>query len=143
MCFLFFFSSRRRHTRCALVTGVQTCALPISFVLPLIGEVRPWQATFFIVGVPGALFSLLIFAVPEPVRRGMGTVQRISGHFWRDALGYYAALLRFMRGRGRFFLYHYTGFGFAAMFVNVDGSWYPAFMAIGRASGRERVCQIV
>src|SRR3546814_7161226 len=33
--FLFFFSSRRRHTRCALVTGVQTCALPIlnAFVL--------------------------------------------------------------------------------------------------------------
>src|SRR3546814_7706159 len=32
MCCLlcFFFSSRRRHTRCALVTGVQTCALPIS-----------------------------------------------------------------------------------------------------------------
>src|SRR3546814_10793140 len=29
VCFLFFFSSRRRHTRCALVTGVQTCALPI------------------------------------------------------------------------------------------------------------------
>src|SRR3546814_7866364 len=28
--FMFFFSSRRRHTRCALVTGVQTCALPIS-----------------------------------------------------------------------------------------------------------------
>src|SRR3546814_10105618 len=29
--FLYFcFSSRRRHTRCALVTGVQTCALPIS-----------------------------------------------------------------------------------------------------------------
>src|SRR3546814_3358548 len=28
--FSFFFSSRRRHTRCALVTGVQTCALPIS-----------------------------------------------------------------------------------------------------------------
>src|SRR3546814_4090412 len=26
----FFLSSRRRHTRCALVTGVQTCALPIS-----------------------------------------------------------------------------------------------------------------
>src|SRR3546814_5245385 len=28
---LLFFSSRRRHTRCALVTGVQTCALPICF----------------------------------------------------------------------------------------------------------------
>src|SRR3546814_10665617 len=30
MIILFFFSSRRRHTSCALVTGVQTCALPIS-----------------------------------------------------------------------------------------------------------------
>src|SRR3546814_9371435 len=30
---LFFFSSRRRHTRCALVTGVQTCALPILITL--------------------------------------------------------------------------------------------------------------
>src|SRR3546814_8387507 len=29
MSFCFFVSSRRRHTRCALVTGVQTCALPI------------------------------------------------------------------------------------------------------------------
>src|SRR3546814_7335312 len=29
MCFCFFFSSSRRHTRCELVTGVQTCALPI------------------------------------------------------------------------------------------------------------------
>src|SRR3546814_2824031 len=28
-----FFSSRRRHTRCALVTGVQTCALPICYAL--------------------------------------------------------------------------------------------------------------
>src|SRR3546814_3845900 len=30
--FIFFFSSRRRHTRCALVTGVQTCALPIFII---------------------------------------------------------------------------------------------------------------
>src|SRR3546814_7378731 len=29
ICLLFFFSRRRRHTSCALVTGVQTCALPI------------------------------------------------------------------------------------------------------------------
>src|SRR3546814_9033355 len=36
--FLFFFSSRRRHTRCALVTGVQTCALPILIFNTLIGN---------------------------------------------------------------------------------------------------------
>src|SRR3546814_2103025 len=32
MIYFFFFSSIRRHTRCALVTGVQTCALPISLL---------------------------------------------------------------------------------------------------------------
>src|SRR3546814_9373039 len=36
---IFFFSSRRRHTRCALVTGVQTCALPISGTLKSEDEV--------------------------------------------------------------------------------------------------------
>src|SRR3546814_6477437 len=41
----FFFSSRRRHTRCALVTGVQTCALPICVPirrrLPALHRPRP------------------------------------------------------------------------------------------------------
>src|SRR3546814_12036634 len=41
----FFFSSRRRHTSCALVTGVQTCALPISLPgardLPTVDELAP------------------------------------------------------------------------------------------------------
>src|SRR3546814_16181957 len=49
-CCLFFFSSRRRHTRCALVTGVQTCALPISdlhtFVAKLVGEFHDKNAVF-------------------------------------------------------------------------------------------------
>src|SRR3546814_428990 len=35
----FFFSSRRRHTRCALVTEVQTCALPISSLMPVRGRI--------------------------------------------------------------------------------------------------------
>src|SRR3546814_16808368 len=40
----FFFSSRRRHTRCALVTGVQTCALPISTGIGQPPISRPSQA---------------------------------------------------------------------------------------------------
>src|SRR3546814_1022679 len=39
LLFIFFFSSRRRHTRCALVTGVQTCALPI-WRTPAVAEAR-------------------------------------------------------------------------------------------------------
>src|SRR3546814_3635753 len=44
----FFFSSRRRHTRCALVTGVQTCALPISLdaFTKTIGFTPNMMATF-------------------------------------------------------------------------------------------------
>src|SRR3546814_6896490 len=38
---VFYFSSRRRHTRCALVTGVQTCALPICTMLPQPGGGGP------------------------------------------------------------------------------------------------------
>src|SRR3546814_5205873 len=38
--FVCFFSSRRRHTRCALVTGVQTCALPIFPFLAAMSERR-------------------------------------------------------------------------------------------------------
>src|SRR3546814_1847382 len=45
---VFFFSSRRRHTRCALVTGVQTCALPISAAYSCFGKRDP------LVGFPGS-----------------------------------------------------------------------------------------
>src|SRR3546814_8844235 len=41
---IFVFSSRRRHTRCALVTGVQTCALPI--FTPVLGRDDPEIVAF-------------------------------------------------------------------------------------------------
>src|SRR3546814_13685775 len=49
-CFVFFFSSRRRHTRCALVTGVQTCALPIfnGLVFNRDYEIRRYVDDFFV-----------------------------------------------------------------------------------------------
>src|SRR3546814_10031756 len=42
---MFFFSSRRRHTRCALVTGVQTCALPIYRLIAV--DAQPYDLQFF------------------------------------------------------------------------------------------------
>src|SRR3546814_9188687 len=55
-----FFSSRRRHTRCALVTGVQTCALPISVLLDpaLVGPLAGLQGAFHI--DLGALAQVLL-----------------------------------------------------------------------------------
>src|SRR3546814_10683912 len=53
--FVFFFSSRRRHTRCALVTGVQTCALPILFapVAPADGVAETPRLALDLVGREG------------------------------------------------------------------------------------------
>src|SRR3546814_6144169 len=55
----FFFSSRRRHTICTLVTGVQTCALPIyvkagrlSFTTDLGEGIKGTKAIFIAVGTP-------------------------------------------------------------------------------------------
>src|SRR3546814_11516296 len=46
MC-VFFFSSRRRHTRCALVTGVKTCALPIHTSFPQSVKLKPGEVVVF------------------------------------------------------------------------------------------------
>src|SRR3546814_21042419 len=95
-CLFFFFSSRRRHTRCALVTGVQTCALPISgesffgdmrllciaaaiAALPL-GAWEPvyrlgfagWMTSRFGPYVPSLAFALAIVALWRSEERRVG-----------------------------------------------------------------------
>lgn len=40
-------------------------------VVPLLGELKPWQLTFMIVGLPGLLFALLVYHIAEPLRTGV------------------------------------------------------------------------
>jgi MFS family permease len=104
---------------------VQMVASTPHFALPLVGEVRSWQAVFFIIGVPGALLSLIVFTFPEPVRRGIRNVQLLQ----RSGLTTYRELGRFIRTRGRFFLFHYLGFGFAMVVLTGCGAWYAPHLA--------------
>src|SRR3546814_566098 len=69
---VFFFSSRRRHTRCALVTGVQTCALPISKDTP------GFVLNYFLVPFNNDAIRLIEAGVAEPadvdraIKAGLG-----------------------------------------------------------------------
>src|SRR3546814_6351511 len=87
-CFLFFFfSSRRRHTRCALVTGVQTCALPISG-RELASELKRGSAER---GVNAAIVIAAAAGDPETVNRAVADVartyrgQNIGSKRWRGS----------------------------------------------------------
>src|SRR3546814_10745240 len=68
---MFFFSSRRRHTRCALVTGVQTCALPICYAMQsffigigaVVASALPWLLTQY-----GVSNTAVAGTVPDSVK---------------------------------------------------------------------------
>jgi MFS family permease len=94
-----------------------------TFSLPLLGDVRSWQLTFFIVGLPGFLVALLfILTVRDPQRKGL--VQDGAGNAKRVSMG---DSLRFIRMHGKTFFCHYLGFSFYAMTLFCLMSWTPAF----------------
>src|SRR3546814_4332119 len=87
VCFwFFFFSSRRRHTRCALVTGVQTCALPISFIQTKFHGFRPGPVTRpvaglvvgLVVGLVAGLVSGLLIRDRKSVVSGKSVSVRVD-----------------------------------------------------------------
>jgi len=63
-------------------------------VLPLVGELHPWQQTFLYVGAPGLLLALLLLFLREPIRRSAGgsalqsqaTIAEILAFYRRNAL---------------------------------------------------------
>ena len=51
-----------------------------NWVLPIVGAIRPWQLIFFIVGLPGVLFALLMYTVKEPTRIGAKMTKAGNGY---------------------------------------------------------------
>src|SRR3546814_10686680 len=71
-CFFFFFSSRRLHTLCALLTGVQTCALPIlrMFTIPNQSSIAKAFTEFDEAGrmKPSSYYDRIVDVMEELVR---------------------------------------------------------------------------
>lgn len=85
--------------------------------LPLFGEVRPWQLIFLILGAAGVLFCLLLLAIREPARRGVGAGVAVP-------LGEVGAYLRANR---KTVLCHNFGFACLSFAGYGSGAWVPTF----------------
>src|SRR3546814_9025794 len=134
MCFCC--SSRRRHTRCALVTGVQTCALPISALAGLV-DIGYLESTGHSVKINLPKTALkgpvsLEWKIPE---HGSNTLERSRARTYFQAYAAAAAL-------------HFAEKALVEIRAGRTKPW-ESFevpdegIEIGRASCRERVCQYV
>lgn len=94
-----------------------------SVVVPLLGEMRPWQVTFFLVGLPGVLVALLIaLTVRDPARKGLklDAAGKVHAPSMKQAF-------TFLGVHRKTFACHYLGFSFYAMTLFCMLSWTPAF----------------
>lgn len=96
----------------------------VSFVtLPVIGEIKTWQLTFMIVGLPGVLLALLmILTVREPERKGLkmdanGVAVKAS---FKNSMG-------FIKTHKKTFFCHFIGFSFYTMMLYSLLGWAPAY----------------
>src|SRR3546814_6016574 len=99
MCEFLFFASRRRHTRCALVTGVQTCALPIykSGVKSLTIYMLCFAALGYAVLLSGvhATVAGVLAAMMIPIRKTPGAPDAVDSplHMLEHAIAPWSAFL--------------------------------------------------
>ncbi|MEN0106496.1 MAG: MFS transporter [Pseudomonas sp.] len=85
--------------------------------LPIVGLLRPWQLIFLALGVIGAAFSLLLLAIREPTRKGVGAglvvpVAEVAGYLAQNR---------------KTLLLHNLGFAGLAFAGYGGGAWIPSF----------------
>ena len=96
----------------------------VSFIsLPIIGEIKTWQLTFMIVGLPGVLLAILmILTIREPERKGLkmdmnGVAVEAS---FKNSIG-------FIKTHKKTFFCHFIGFSFYTMMLYSLLGWAPAY----------------
>ncbi|WP_275628669.1 MFS transporter [Pseudomonas sp. 273] len=85
--------------------------------LPLLGEVRPWQLIFLLLGAAGVLFTLLMLAVKEPQRHGVGAGVEVP---MREVGAY-------LRANRKTVICHNFGFACISFASYGSGAWVPTF----------------
>lgn len=85
--------------------------------LPFLGHLTSWRFAFIVTGVPGIALAFLVFLIPEPVRRGVGTKSAAS----------WSALFVFLRTHARFFACHFFGFSCVMAMAYARLAWLPTY----------------
>lgn len=65
-----------------------------SVAIPLLGEFRPWQVTFMLVGIPGLLVAVCFLGLTEPARQAQASAPDVAHNGERPGLGEFVAVLR-------------------------------------------------
>ncbi len=105
----------------ALVLGGAVSALAGSqelWSLPLVGETRPWQVIFFIVGLPGVFLALLMYTVREPKRRDLRTDKQQLP---------LSEVLAYIYKNRMTFVCHNVGFALISFSNYGSTAWVPTF----------------
>lgn len=85
--------------------------------LPVLGDVRPWQLIFLILGAAGVLFTLLMLAIREPERRGVGSGVAVP----------LAEVGRYLLSNRRTVLCHNLGFAGLSFAGYGSAAWIPTY----------------
>ena len=98
-----------------------------NFTLPLIGEIRPWQTTFMIVGLPGVLVAALMATVHEPKRRGLIQTDNKEGAAGPRKSLPLRVILKWLRDDWKTYLPMYGGMSLRALTGLGASVWLPTF----------------
>ncbi|MGI9249293.1 MAG: spinster family MFS transporter, partial [Woeseiaceae bacterium] len=89
--------------------------------LPILGSIKAWQAVFFVVGLPGVLFFVIVrLFIREPVRREVSATPPT-----------FAAFRAYFTTRRKLYLGHYIGFSFMVLYSYSFSAWTPAVITRG------------
>lgn len=92
--------------------------------LPLLGEIYPWQLTFFVVGALGLPILLLMFTIREPLRRGIEARPAEA----QPKPSSWPALRAFMRANARTVVCHISAFTLYGIAIGSYLFWSPSLM---------------
>lgn len=92
--------------------------------IPLIGDMRPWQATFVLIGLPGVIVGALVaLTVRDPPRQDDARDRHVAG---ASPQATFSDVLAFWARHRAVFAYHFIGFCFASMALYQLLAWGPA-----------------